>query len=130
MVSKQGDAIAAALHRLDHPTADEVFMEVRKEHPRVSLATVYRNLDNLVDRGEARLRRVGTMKRYDATVEPHAHLHCNQCDSLIDLEYSEEDLARLRQEAARLGFKVEDRIVEIQGTCAGCQAQPAEPLHA
>ncbi|MBW3582426.1 MAG: transcriptional repressor [Euryarchaeota archaeon] len=124
--SLQGEAVRDALHRLDHPTADEVFTEVRKHLPRVALGTVYRNLDQLVAHGEAAVRSIGGQRRYDPNTDRHAHLHCDRCDRLFDLDYADEDLDRLRQAAEKVGFQVDARVVELQGLCRACNEEKPE----
>lgn len=119
--SKQATATLAALHDLDHPTADEVFQAVRQEMPRVSLATVYRNLDGLVDQGMAQVRQVGGLKRYDPVTEPHAHLHCVRCDRLLDAPIGTELDAQLRALAASGGLDYEGALLEVRGLCPDCK---------
>jgi len=68
-----------------HPSADEVYAEVRRRLPRVSLATVYRNLELLSDQGL--IRKIGhcdVQMRFDADLHPHFHLRCLECGSLED----------------------------------------------
>lgn len=120
--SRQQDAIRAAVDTLDHPSADAVFFRVREELPRVSLATIYRNLDQLVDSGALRVRRIGGTKRYDKRLERHAHLHCTVCDRLIDVPLEGDCTRPLLAAAEDAGFVVDDQTVELQGTCRDCRA--------
>ncbi|MGB0651718.1 MAG: Fur family transcriptional regulator [Thermoplasmatota archaeon] len=83
--SRQSKAVLAAVHELDHPTADEVFAHVRGQLPRVSLATVYRNLGRLVSDGDVALWQVDGHARYDHNTTPHLHLRDTATDRLIDL---------------------------------------------
>ena len=76
--SKQRDAIIAFLMtRKDHPTADTIYMNIKKEFPNISLGTVYRNLALLSERGDIlKLSYDNGADRYDASVEPHYHFIC------------------------------------------------------
>ena len=86
--SKQRDCIHAFLMtRQDHPTAETVYMNIRRDFPKISLATVYRNLSLLADMGE--IQKISTPDgpdRFDARTEPHVHFSCDCCGSVIDLE--------------------------------------------
>ncbi|MDE7114758.1 MAG: transcriptional repressor, partial [Acetatifactor sp.] len=86
--SAQRDKIMAFLMgRKDHPTADIVYMNVRKEYPNISLGTVYRNLTLLANMGEITRLRVGDgVDHFDADTSPHYHFVCTECGSVIDLE--------------------------------------------
>ena len=73
--------------RKDHPTADTVYMNVRNEHPNISLGTVYRNLSLLADLGEIQRLRFGDgVDHYDADTSEHYHFICTKCGSIIDLK--------------------------------------------
>lgn len=124
----QADAVRRAVEELDHPTADEVFMHVRQGQDRVSIGTVYRNLERLVQSGNLRMREIGGQRRYDNHVEPHAHLHCMQCDRLVDVPWDVSGLPDIHNHAKERGFKVQDHLLEVQGICEACQQNPS-PAH-
>jgi Fur family ferric uptake transcriptional regulator len=69
----------------DHPTADILYDRVRKHMPRISLGTVYRNLEILTALGEIQtLELSGTQKRYDGIPGKHYHIRCLHCGRLDD----------------------------------------------
>ena len=69
-----------------HPTADELFKLVRARLPRISLGTVYRNLDFLADTGQIlRLEVAGYTKRFDGNLMPHQHVRCIACGRVADV---------------------------------------------
>src|SRR6266542_2342860 len=72
-----------------HPTAAIVFERVRRRLPRVSLATVYRNLRRLAAEGLLRERVEATGLRFDPNVGPHDHFICVACGRILDLPYRE-----------------------------------------
>ena len=86
--SRQREAIKEfMMTRKDHPTADVVYMTVRKEFPNISLGTVYRNLTLLSDIGELLRLRVGDgVDHFDATTTPHYHFICKDCGAVTDLD--------------------------------------------
>lgn len=86
--SKQREQIKQFLMtRKDHPTADVVYMNVRKENPNISLGTVYRNLTLLAEIGEIQRIRMGDgVDHFDADISDHYHFICKDCGSVIDLK--------------------------------------------
>jgi Fur family transcriptional regulator, peroxide stress response regulator len=111
-----------------HPTAAIVFARVRRRLPRVSLATVYRNLRRLAAEGLLRERVEATGLRFDPNVGPHDHFICVTCGRILDLPcrdgarrgavLSRGEHARM---AARFGLEVLDRRVELYGRCPNCR---------
>jgi len=85
--SRQRSLILSELRKVtSHPTADEVYDMVRRIMPRISLGTVYRNLDLLVERGMVlRLGAPGGQRRFDGNAEPHPHLRCVVCSRVEDI---------------------------------------------
>jgi Fur family transcriptional regulator, ferric uptake regulator len=107
-----------------HPTADELYQRVRRRLPRVSLGTVYRNLEIMAQKGEIqRIGAAGTQRRFDATTAMHYHIRCTSCGRVADLPLK--PVNRLEQEAARTsGFTISGHWAEFQGVCPECQVQP------
>ncbi|MGE5575573.1 MAG: Fur family transcriptional regulator [Syntrophothermus sp.] len=69
-----------------HPTADEVYEMVRRRLPRISLGTVYRNLELLAEEGIIqKLELAGTQKRFDGNPENHYHVRCIRCGRVDDV---------------------------------------------
>lgn len=117
------DALAGAS---DHPTTEQVFRRVRRLLPRVSLGTVYRNLEKLRAQGRARVVHIaGGPARYDARIGEHDHFLCEACSAVIDLEplRGRADTSRLRRD----GFVVHAQSVALYGLCRGCAMSPAPP---
>jgi Fur family ferric uptake transcriptional regulator len=68
-----------------HPSADEVYRMVRERLPRISLGTVYRNLEILAASGLIqKLETAGTQKRFDAVTADHYHMRCVRCGRVED----------------------------------------------
>ena len=103
-----------------HPTADWIFEKVRRQLPKVSLGTVYRNLGVLKDEGL--LREIyGNDRRahYDADTSPHAHFICAVCDEIIDVRGVKNiDWKTLKD---LVGCEVDEQNVVFTGRCAGCR---------
>lgn len=107
-----------------HPTADEVFLTVRRNLPGISLATVYKSLETLVGCGLAvKLTYSDGSARYDGRTDPHHHARCTSCGHVIDIEggLSEDQVATLRRRAD--GFRVTGYRLELSGLCSTCSVQ-------
>ncbi len=103
-----------------HPTAEWVYESVRRAMPRVSLGTVYRNLQVLVEEGRLRSFSRDGRIRYDADLELHDHFVCEGCGALIDIPRSAEALPAERRLRA-LGYRVSGRTLEFHGLCRTCR---------
>ena len=89
--SRQRNTILEVLRSTTtHPTADWVYEQCKKKIPNISLGTVYRNLNLLVEMGEAiRVKGDFEKDRFDGTVAPHYHLVCKNCGAVIDVGLDE-----------------------------------------
>ena len=122
--SKQREAILRVVRGShNHPTADWVYEQVRKEIPNISLGTVYRNLKLLVQEGELlQLEFAGTPIRFDGDTRIHNHFRCDRCGHIFNVyEVLDKDMDdRL---AKQTGFKVSHHRLEFRGLCKGCQSE-------
>ena len=104
-----------------HPSADEIYDMVRQKLPRISLATVYRNLEFLSVQGLVQKIEVGgRQKRFDGNPEQHYHIRCMQCGKVDDVEL--EQLEDLEKGICRTcGYKVLGHRIEFIGLCPACR---------
>lgn len=111
-------------HTTVHPTADEVFLSVRRKLPGISLATVYKSLETLVGCGLAvKLTYSDGSARYDGRTDPHHHARCLTCGSVTDIDGALQptDVAALTAHAN--GFIVTGYRLELSGYCPACAPQ-------
>jgi Fur family transcriptional regulator, peroxide stress response regulator len=104
-----------------HPTAEEVFFAVKPKLPRISLATVYKNLEALVKCGVvSKLTYGDASARYDIRTDHHYHTRCLECGKVSDLDAhgGAEFLKRIKPQA---GFEVKDYRLELLGYCRDCR---------
>ncbi len=104
-----------------HPTARELYDRVRRRLPKISLGTVYRNLDQLCGCGEVcRLAADGGEARFDADTRPHDHVRCVRCGCVADLPSPPTELhpGELDETA---GFEMIGYRIEYLGICPGCR---------
>lgn len=119
--SRQREGIKQFLStRYDHPTAETVYINVRKTFPNISLGTVYRNLSLLAELGEIQKISSGMgPDRFDGNPSPHYHFFCNQCESVIDLEMNEIDHINVIANSQFEG-KIDGHITYFYGKCVNC----------
>ncbi len=114
--------------RCDHPTADEIYTAVRDDCPGLSLGTVYRNLNGLVEAG--RVRRVsipGQADRFDRTLAEHDHMFCTRCGRVEDVQLDKTPLDAMiagRPELARGGYPP-----SVWGVSAACRGPAVSGPH-
>ena len=119
--SKQRDAIMEYLKNShEHPTADTVYAALRKEHPNISLGTVYRNLALLAELGEINKLSTGTgPDRFDGDIHPHYHFVCSECGKVIDLAMDSID--GITDVAAKnFGGEIKGHMTYFYGSCDQC----------
>lgn len=103
-----------------HPTAEEVFLSVKGQLPKISLATVYKNLEALVSCGAATKLTYGDgSARYDIRTDHHYHTRCLECGRVADLDAAQ-GAEWLKQIKPGGGFKVKDFRLELLGHCGQC----------
>ncbi len=103
-----------------HPTADDIYIMVRKTMPRISLGTVYRNLEILSEIGLIKkLVGCGSQRRFDGDIENHYHIRCVKCGKIDDLP--EEIVTRMEIDRDRIhGYSVLDHTIQFNGVCSEC----------
>ena len=110
-----------------HPSADEIYEMVRRRLPRISLGTVYRNLEILSETGEIQKLELGcTLKRFDGIAENHYHIRCIRCDRVVDapVDFHPEIGHELK---AATDFKIIGHRLEFIGVCPDCN-NASEPI--
>ncbi len=116
--------LEALAGRSDHPSADELFDEVKDRLRGISRATVYRVLETLVRLGVA--RRISTSEaraRFDAHCGRHHHVQCARCGKVEDLnDLPLDDL--MPENTFQGGFRLLDYSVQFSGLCTDCQDRP------
>jgi Fur family ferric uptake transcriptional regulator len=112
----------------NHPSADAIYDAVRKKLPRISLSTVYRNLEFLAKSGHIRKLEMGGLPvRFDYTSSPHFHIRCISCNCVDDLRGRRvvvvENARDFDQDFEVLGYQV-----EFIGLCSRCRAENSVDL--
>jgi Fur family peroxide stress response transcriptional regulator len=116
----------AVLESRSHPTPEAIYERVRRDIPSISLGTVYKNVKTFLDAGL--LREVSPLHgslRLEANLGVHHHLICMRCKTVVDIEESDIEPARLKGGAPD-GFEVLRANVEFYGLCPACAGKTKE----
>lgn len=106
----------------EHPTAEEIHEEIKKEFPMTSLATVYKTLSALKEIGEVREAvHLGGKIHFDGKhADPHPHLVCTSCNAVQDVDIKEiRDL--INKASEKTGFEFFDHRLTFFGLCPKCK---------
>ena len=105
------------LRSAEHPTAEQIFWQMKQENSKIAQATVYNNVNALVADGKLiRLPQPGSPDRYDNTTR-HDHLICTRCGALTDFRFT--DLTRDIESA--LGARIRSYDLRIHYVCPACR---------
>jgi len=104
-----------------HPTADQVYREVKKKLPRISKATVYNNLRHLVEKDLVEEVNVNGVARFEYRRNDHHHMVCTNCGRIDDIE--NEELSRLMNYIGSEieGYEIERSATTFYGICRDCK---------
>ena len=123
---RKRNAILACLRETRcHPSAETLYQMLQKEHPDISLATVYRTLALFKSQGTiASVATVDGIERFDGNTEPHVHFICSGCGAVLDVSQVEQpDYSGF---ARFLGCRIDQTQLTFTGLCRDCLNTPAE----
>jgi len=105
----------------EHPSAEEIFRQVREGFPSMSLATVYNTLGTLRRKGMIVEMTVDPRRRrYDYDTSGHHHLLCRNCGKVVDITHN---FQLTLPETEKRGFRLESSTIEFYGTCPDCRGE-------
>jgi len=120
-MTRQRQIILEEIQKMrSHPTADEVYERVRKRLPKLSLGTVYRNLEILSQSGVIKkLEMTGSRRRFDGSFGNHYHVACVHCGKVEDISM---DPVRGLEESVRSasGYRILGHSLKFLGVCPRC----------
>ena len=122
--TSQRKAVLLALGDLHgtHPTASEIYGAIKVRNFQIGLATVYRTLDAMVERGDVAAVRTGNAVRYDLTHDHHHHIVCQICGKVTDVDASEVPSELIAFFESETGFDLSDATIQLNGTCSSCSS--------
>ncbi len=119
--SKQREIILNTLkENVVHPSAEYIYNALKKDNPKISLATVYRNLNKLAELGEIKkIEGLESSDHFDHNTHEHNHFICTKCGKIYDV--SAEIASNIIENAKReMGFEITHYEIALKGICKDC----------
>ncbi len=131
------EALLEVLAKTDkHLSADEIYFTINSYYPNIGLASIYRNLELLIQMGLVSILDIGDGKRrYELTQGPksihHHHLVCKSCGDIVDYaDYIDEEAELLKKVerglSKKYNFKIDSHFIKFFGLCAKCDKKIKE----
>ena len=113
-------AIIALMHHAGHINIDELYHAIKKKFSSISLATLYKNVNTMLEVALIREVKIpGQKTKYEIEKEAHAHIMCKSCGELKDMEFDSHSILEKSSEMSH--YKTEDISIVISGICPECQ---------
>jgi Fur family ferric uptake transcriptional regulator/Fur family peroxide stress response transcriptional regulator len=113
--------ILSVIDKFGHISIDEIYEEVKKTHPTLSLATVYKNILNMVSHNVlTEVPIAGKKSKYEIKKADHIHLVCTNCNSVTDIDVEIPVNSAFEKLAGEESFKISSTQVNIYGVCPNC----------
>jgi Fur family ferric uptake transcriptional regulator len=127
--TKQKRVVLEELSKVkNHPTAYDLYEMVKLKLPRISLGTVYRNLEQLSSGGQIRRLDMGQgQRRFDAMVDEHSHIRCISCGKVDDVPLNPAmSIITIKDSvSSQSGYEVLGCEMDFQGICPKCKKKTA-----
>ena len=119
-VTPQRLAIVEELNGHVHMSIEELYKAIKKKFPSISLATVYKNINAMMDQGFIQEVKVpGQKSKYELTKAPHSHIVCENCGKVEDIAL---DLEKVTRNAANITrYEIRDKALILSGLCPACK---------
>ncbi len=103
-----------------HINIDKLYEEVKNKFSSVSLATIYKNINAMITNSLLEEVKLPNEKSvYEIIKEKHAHLLCNKCNNIIDVDVSLDNIAK--DVSSKLNFTVVQSDLVLSGICQDCK---------
>lgn len=102
-----------------HPSAEKVYLSVKKKLPRISRGTVYRILSNLKEKNKAQIIPVNGIAHFDGDISSHAHFICTKCHRIFDIFDICNKCNILEKKRLKVG-KIKNYKIYFYGLCKYC----------
>ena len=123
-VTPQRIAILEEIEAAGHIDVDKLYEVLLITFPSISLATVYKNVNQMYELNVLEVIKVPNHKlQYEIAKEPHIHLACNACGSVMDMDRCVDELMYAAESES--GYRLNHSTVVLDGICPSCQAKSA-----
>ncbi len=103
----------------NHPTIQEIHTKIQNSNSKVGIATVYRNINKLVDEKQIIKLQIGDVSHYDGNINPHDHFICKNCGKIIDLFDNNYD-SLIKDVEDKHQLKIKQVSILYEGVCEEC----------
>ena len=103
----------------NHPSAEEIYEGVRRVLPRISLGTIYRNLEKFAAQGEILEIKSKDIKRFDGDTTDHQHFICSSCSKVYDIFCRKPKMKNFESHVHKIGT-IENYQISFYGICKKC----------
>lgn len=108
------------IEKSGHIDIDNLYESLKNIFPYISLATVYKNINSMIENGFLTEVKIPKHKaRYEVTKDNHAHLFCTKCGELKDIKIDDAWIANNTSKES--GYKITNTLVTFEGICPACQ---------
>lgn len=121
--SRQREEILREVENMwDHPTAEDIYMNIKGKDMTISRSTVYRNLNLLVNKKLInKISMQSGPDRYDYVRNPHNHVICTECGKVVDFNYNF-GLDNVKELIMKdTGIEISGYGIAIEGICDSCK---------
>ncbi len=119
-VTPQRVAIIEYLSEYGHLSISKMYELVSKKFPSISLATIYKNVNAMIDNGFLKeVKIIGQDSRYELNYGEHSHVVCRECGKVVDIEMESDEL--LKEASKKSNMSVESSSMVFYGVCEGCR---------
>lgn len=121
-VTPQRIAILKEIEKSGHISVDDIYENIKKDYPSISLATVYKNITALYEANILReIKPPAQKQRYELSYDHHIHVACEKCGKLEDLRI---DISNISNECAKAsGYQLYDASAVFIGICPECASK-------
>jgi len=115
-------SILDVIEKSGHMSIEAIYDEVFKVHPSLSLATIYKNIILMVEKGVlVEVPIAGQKSKYELSKIDHMHLICTECGEVEDKSCLASTDKILHELTDKEHFKLNKRQINLYGICASCQ---------
>ena len=123
-VTPQRMTMLEEIEAAGHIDVDALYEILRISFPNISLATVYKNVNQMYELSILEVIKVPNHKQqYEISKEPHIHLACDSCGSVMDMDQCIDELMSSAESGS--GYRLNHSSVVLNGICPSCQAKSA-----
>ncbi len=120
-VTPQRLKIIAMLNEYGHLSIEDLYRLMLKEFPNVSLATIYKNINQMAQTRLIQEVKIPDSKSvYEIVKEPHLHMVCDRCHKVEDIIIGTDKI--IKEAEAVSGYRIEESFITLRGICPACQA--------